>query len=295
MDGPKGDWDHEGQRNSRPRKRGCLIAIVTLILVAALIAVIVVVIHQNNQDKESNPAQIGTIPPPIFWPPPVNPSPYIPPPTTSPSVPPPTNSPLIPPPPNSPLIPPPPNSPLIPPPPNTPSIPPPANTPPVTSPAVSSTIVSACESALYRNVCISTLSSYPGASHANLSQLAGIAVELSLDEATKAYKFVDDLRAQSTNTSNQNALKDCADLMKDTVDQLNSSLSTLTHLSSGSFQSAIGDVQTWVSAALTNPSTCIEGFQEVNANMAPIIKARTENVTEYMSNALAVINKLSIT
>nr|QIR83196.1 pectin methylesterase inhibitor 2 [Cunninghamia lanceolata] len=283
MDGPKGGWDMEERRNSKPRKRSMLIAIATVILVAALITVVIVVIHQNNQEKDNIPAQIGTIPPPIIWSPPVYPSPYVSPPTISPpTISPPTISP--------PTISPPTISPSVPPPTVSPSVP-----PPVTSPVVSATIVMACDTALYRNVCISTLSSYPGASHANLTQLAGIAVELCLDEAKKAYEFVGNLRAQSVNKSDQNALKDCVDLLKDTGDQLNSSLSTLTHLSSGSFQSEIGDIQTWVSAALTNPATCIDGLQEVNANMVPVIKAKTENVTEYMSNALAVINKLSET
>lgn len=151
----------------------------------------------------------------------------------------------------------------------------------------------ACNGSLYRNVCISSLSSYPGAANANLSQLAGIAVVLSLNEAEQVSDYIADLKNKSNNGSDRQALQDCVELYQDTVQQLNSSASKLENMNSNSFADDIADVQTWVSAALTNPSTCLDGLGGANKNIVPVVNAKTEKSTEFMSNALAVINKLS--
>jgi pectinesterase inhibitor-like protein len=151
----------------------------------------------------------------------------------------------------------------------------------------------ACNGSLYRNVCISSLSSYPGASSANLSELAGIAVVLSLNEAEQVSDYIADLKNRSNDGGDRDALQDCVELYQDTVAQLNTSASKLENMNSNSFANDIADVQTWISAALTNPSTCIDGLGEANKNIVPVVNAKTEKSTEFMSNALAVINKLS--
>jgi pectinesterase inhibitor-like protein len=57
----------------------------------------------------------------------------------------------------------------------------------------------------------------------------------------------------------------------------------------------MSDLQTWVSAALTDENTCTEGFQEINAtgNIKTIVRGKIVQVAQLTSNALALINKLA--
>jgi len=240
------------------RKRSPLVCIAAVLLVAIVIALVLVFTLRKNNEHTNDSGYGGTFEPPIIFAPPF------------------VSSPPVFSPPEAP--------------------PPPASTTPVTppsSPVVSQTIIMACNGSLYRNVCISSLASYPGASRANLSELAGISVALSLDEAERVTNYIADLKNKSNDSKDSNALQDCVELFQDTVEQLNTSVSKLAHMDSNSFANDIADVQTWVSAALTNPSTCLDGLGEANKNMVPVVNSKTEKSTEFMSNALAVINKLS--
>ncbi|KAG8374767.1 hypothetical protein BUALT_Bualt10G0030000 [Buddleja alternifolia] len=59
------------------------------------------------------------------------------------------------------------------------------------------------------------------------------------------------------------AVKDCIQNMGDSVDQLSRSMKELGlmgQVASGDFDWHVSNVQTWVSAALTNENTCQDGF-----------------------------------
>lgn len=58
------------------------------------------------------------------------------------------------------------------------------------------------------------------------------------------------------------------------------------------------NVQTWMSAALTNEETCTDGLKEATGagakgSVAIDVGARVGVVKEYTSNALALVNKLA--
>jgi len=86
------------------------------------------------------------------------------------------------------------------------------------------------------------------------------------------------------------ALEDCRKLLNDTVDQLNSSVSLLAEQG---WKQRITDLRTWLSAALTNPSTCVEGFEDMGVSMNENMKQRVERVTDLVSNALAIVSFVS--
>lgn len=54
----------------------------------------------------------------------------------------------------------------------------------------------------------------------------------------------------------------------------------------------MSNVQTWVSAALTNEDTCVDGFQDVDGKVKSDVKRRITNVAKVTSNALCMINQL---
>ncbi|CAI0404422.1 unnamed protein product [Linum tenue] len=60
----------------------------------------------------------------------------------------------------------------------------------------------------------------------------------------------------------------------------------------GDFVMMISNVQTWVSAALTDESTCDDGFdgKEMAGVMKAVVRGKVETVAHLTSNALALIN-----
>jgi len=60
----------------------------------------------------------------------------------------------------------------------------------------------------------------------------------------------------------------------------------------------MSDVQTWVSAALTDESTCMDGFEESEmsidgTNTKSRVRGLVVQVAQLTSNALALINQLA--
>lgn len=94
------------------------------------------------------------------------------------------------------------------------------------------------------------------------------------------------------------AIKDCLEEIDDTVDRLSKSVKELKNLGESKgkdFQRHISNVETWVSAALTDENTCVDGFarKALNGKLKSSIKARIVNVAQVTSNALALINKFA--
>ena len=92
------------------------------------------------------------------------------------------------------------------------------------------------------------------------------------------------------------AMKDCMEELSDSVDELRNSIAEMSKLRTPSFNLVMNDIQTWVSAALTDENTCSDGFAEekIKGNLTSIVKGRVLNVAQLTSNALALINKYAL-
>lgn len=161
--------------------------------------------------------------------------------------------------------------------------------------AVSQDLIrSSCLQASYPNLCIRTLSSYGGA--VNTSQdLAQAAISVSLSLARDLSRYLSDARRQASRRQRA-AVNDCVDQIGDSVEELSNTLSVLRHLPCGSdrraFRLQMGNAKTWVSAALTNEYTCLDGFKEVEGEVKLDVKKRISKVAKVTSNALFFINRL---
>ncbi|XP_060189923.1 pectinesterase inhibitor 3-like [Lycium barbarum] len=167
-----------------------------------------------------------------------------------------------------------------------------ANKPISTSSSSSSDIVrTSCVHASYPTVCIRTLSS-AGSKAINTPQdLAQAAVKVSLSRAHKASGFLSQLKVESKRE--KGALSDCIEQMGDSMDELSKTLSELKHLRKGNaFKWQMSNLETWVSAALTNEDTCLDGFKEIDGKVRSDVKRKVTNVARVTSNALYLVNQL---
>ncbi|GAV70953.1 PMEI domain-containing protein [Cephalotus follicularis] len=153
---------------------------------------------------------------------------------------------------------------------------------------------SSCVHASYPNICMRTLSSYPGPPK-NPRDLALAAVKVSLSHANGVSRYLTTQATASLKGKSKReraALTDCVDQISDSVDELSKSLNELTHLRGETFRWQLSNAETWVSAALTNEDTCLDGFQNVDGQVKDDVKKKINNVVKVTSNALYMINQL---
>ncbi|RAL43762.1 hypothetical protein DM860_014263 [Cuscuta australis] len=148
-----------------------------------------------------------------------------------------------------------------------------------------------CLNASYPEICYRTLSSYGGSAMKTPRDLAQAALQVSLGRAAKAAEFVRSVRGESGRE--RAALRDCVQEMGDAVEELRRSVAELKHLRKGAeFEWQMSNVETWVSAALTNEDTCLDGFKEVSAAVRSDVRRKIRNMAKVTSNALYLVNQL---
>ncbi|OWM84063.1 hypothetical protein CDL15_Pgr009310 [Punica granatum] len=153
-------------------------------------------------------------------------------------------------------------------------------------------IRSSCVHAQYPDLCLHTLASYSGP--ANPRSIAQAAVKASLSRARSVSGF---LRTQAPGKAHlskreQAALNDCVEQLSDSIDELSRTLGELQHLKGKTFRWQVSNAETWVSAALTNEDTCLDGFDGVDGKVKTDVRHKITRVARLTSNALYMINRL---
>ncbi|KAJ8772135.1 hypothetical protein K2173_027312 [Erythroxylum novogranatense] len=133
-----------------------------------------------------------------------------------------------------------------------------------TSSSSLSFIRSSCRATTYPALCFQSLSAYAPSIQGNQRQLAQTALSVSLARAQNTVSFVNKLtKFKGLKGRETAALRDCAEEVSDTVDRLSKSIKELKSMRSTKgqdFQWHISNIETWVSAALTDETTCVDGF-----------------------------------
>ncbi|XP_050223586.1 21 kDa protein-like [Mercurialis annua] len=166
--------------------------------------------------------------------------------------------------------------------------------------ASSNFIKSSCKTTTYPALCIQSLSAFATSIQQNPLQLTQTALSVSIASAQSTKTFVYKLtKFKGLKPREIAALKDCSEEIDDTVDRLGKSLKelkSLGHAKGKDFQWHMSNIETWVSAALTDENTCTDGFggKALNGKMKSSIRGRIVNVAHVTSNALSLINKYAI-
>lgn len=153
-------------------------------------------------------------------------------------------------------------------------------------------IKASCSATRYPALCVQSLSVYASAIQQSPKQMAQTALTVSLARARSTSAFVSKLsRAKGMSSRDRAAIKDCVDNIGDSVDELVRSVQELGQTGrSGSFTWHVSNVQTWVSAALTDENTCVDGFV-TKGKVREAVRGRIVNVAQVTSNALALVNR----
>ncbi|KAJ9539739.1 hypothetical protein OSB04_026245 [Centaurea solstitialis] len=152
-------------------------------------------------------------------------------------------------------------------------------------------IKASCETTRYPDLCFETLSPFSNAIQTSPTELVNAALMVSLKGVKAASKAVKVLSKGAVLSGG--AVSDCLENMSDSVDEMKKSMVAMKDLDGPDFKEKMGDVKTWVSAALTDEDTCMDGFEENgDVKMKETIRGYIVNVAELTSIALALISNI---
>jgi len=152
---------------------------------------------------------------------------------------------------------------------------------------------SACDVTLDPKFCVSTMSSlFLGSVKANSTDLGRMALRQSIIEAQKVIQILSRMRRLAFKGRQLGALQDCMQLFDLTLDGLSKSLSNVT-ANSLKWRQAV-DIQTWLSAALTNQATCLQSLQEASGSLQNILTSNVVHMSRVVSNSLALVKNISV-
>ncbi|KAL0909344.1 hypothetical protein M5K25_020201 [Dendrobium thyrsiflorum] len=157
-----------------------------------------------------------------------------------------------------------------------------------------------CAVTLYSQLCYNSLKPYESTVRQSPLTLAIVAANVSLAKIKNASLQAVELRRNSVGRVSA-ALRDCVELLGTAAELTKQSAAEIQKLgpaaqSGGpSFAWEASNAQTWMSAALTNEDTCIDGLNDAGGGSAPVLTAfltKVGRVEQYTSNALALLNAL---
>lgn len=155
-----------------------------------------------------------------------------------------------------------------------------------------------CRLTAHHSLCIRTLSSFsPSSARRTTQWWARAAVSATLSETEHVYRYLKSIKSRSVIKGQRlkAALSDCAECLGDAMTQLRQTVEELRRpLQRGSaFAGQMSDVETWVSAVLTNQDTCQEELSEWRSLQIGGVREEVMNCTYFTSNALDLIDKLA--
>nr|XP_004247400.1 pectinesterase-like [Solanum lycopersicum] len=149
-----------------------------------------------------------------------------------------------------------------------------------------------CEDALYKQLCVSTLASIPDLPQKSISQIISSTINVTVVEVKASAKNCTDIREDLPKLEpyEKRALEDCIQLLDDTIIELKSSLVALHP--NRSLSQNYNDLQTLLSAAMTNQATCLDGLGRSTKNLRRFVQRRLHTISHHVSNCLAMLKKL---
>lgn len=159
----------------------------------------------------------------------------------------------------------------------------------------SSYVRNACNVTRYQHLCVRTLWPFAIVARNNSSKWARASVAVTITDTKQILRLLLRTRGSAIGKRERIALSDCQELFVDSLDNLYKSLAVLRKLDADVFLQQMSDLATWLSAALTDEDTCLDGFEETSSTLRTVrmIRRKATKCMQLCSNALALLNKLA--
>uniref|UniRef100_A0A7C9E120 pectinesterase n=1 Tax=Opuntia streptacantha TaxID=393608 RepID=A0A7C9E120_OPUST len=149
-----------------------------------------------------------------------------------------------------------------------------------------------CNVTQYPDSCFSTLSAINTQSKPDPEFLFSLSLQAAIRELSKLESFPDSLSSPVSDSRTQSALDDCRSLFADALDRLNQSAAAAKGHVASSHGVKISDINTWISAAMTDEETCLDGLEEVGSSVVDEVKAKVHASKVCLSNSLAILSNI---
>lgn len=165
------------------------------------------------------------------------------------------------------------------------------------SPSSAQSIKAVCSQTLYPESCYSSISDLNKSNTTDPEDLLKLSLQVVFNSLSNlSSSFPDSLIKSTTNETLKRALNVCGTVLDDAIDYLRDSISTMELKSEDDkllSLTKIEDLKTWLSTALTNQDTCLDALEEINSTLLSDVKSLMQNSTQYSSNSLAIVSKIS--
>jgi len=168
---------------------------------------------------------------------------------------------------------------------------------PTTPAATTEFIKTSCEATTYPDLCYNSLFIHANAIQTSPMLLANAALSVTLATTRTTSAAVSRmLEDPGMRPREAGAMGDCLEELKDAVEELQNSITEMGEIKdSKNLGLVMNDIQTWVSAALTNEDSCAEGFggKAMDGKLKTVMRGKIVNICHLTSNALALINSFA--
>lgn len=162
----------------------------------------------------------------------------------------------------------------------------------------SATLKAVCSVTQYPDSCFSSISAAETANATNPEHFFRLSLAVAMGALQKLPGYADQLGSSVDDVGAKAALGVCSGVFDDAVDRLNDSISSMAAGAGAGAgdgilsSSKINDMKTWLSAAITDQETCLDALREINSTLTDTVRAAMENSTEFVSNSLAIVNRI---
>ncbi|KAL6964708.1 putative pectinesterase/pectinesterase inhibitor 22 [Sarracenia purpurea var. burkii] len=165
------------------------------------------------------------------------------------------------------------------------------------NPTVQEMIIQTCRSIDNQSSCLSNIQArlgrFDNRPNTNPTPILQAALEATLDEARLVVEMVTKFSTLSISLREQVAIQDCKELLDFSVTELAWSLAEMNKIRAGSRNAGYeGNLKAWLSAALSNQDTCLEGFEGTDRRIERFIRGSLAQVTQLVANVLTLYSRL---
>ncbi|KAI3820813.1 hypothetical protein L1987_08361 [Smallanthus sonchifolius] len=154
-------------------------------------------------------------------------------------------------------------------------------------------IKAVCAVTQHPESCFTDISSINSDNAVDPEKIFNLTLRLAVNELANISSLPKTLISKSNDLRTGSALRDCATLFDDALSQLSQSVDAMRGggevvLTEGKVE----DLKTWISAAMTDQETCVDGLEEMGSTAVDEVKMRVQRSSEYMSNSLAILSNM---
>ncbi|KAJ9147763.1 hypothetical protein P3X46_029886 [Hevea brasiliensis] len=157
-------------------------------------------------------------------------------------------------------------------------------------------VKASCSNTTYPKLCFESLGCYANKIQSNPKMLAHVALNVTFSATKSASDLMRTLsKLHGKKPREAGAIADCVEVVGDSVDELARSIGEMGRARGSNSDPVINDIQTWVSASLTNDDTCMDGFagNAMNGEVKNIVMKNMTKAAHLTSVALALINSFA--